>query len=109
MLIGDGRGARLPGGVAPYYVERAIEGAHAHNVVNAILVDFRALDTLGDTCEVHVAGRRLPLSTTYGERESGALMALVGSTQRLEIAVNGGSAAAVLGLGRGEAVSVRRR
>lgn len=68
-----------------------------------------ALDTLGDTCEVHVAGRRLPLSTTYGERESGALMALVGSTQRLEIAVNGGSAAAVLGLGRGEAVSVRRR
>lgn len=49
------RGARLPGGVAPYYVERAIEGAHAHNVVNAILVDFRALDTLGEITVLAVA------------------------------------------------------
>lgn len=68
-----------------------------------------ALDALGRGCEILVAGHRLPLSGTYGERGSGALMALVGSTERLEIAVNGGSAAVVLGIGRGAAVSARVR
>ncbi len=47
------------------------------------------------------------LSSTYAETPFGALCALVGSTDRLEIAVNGGSAAAALGMSRGARVQVR--
>ena len=46
---------------------------------------------------VEIAGRTLAVVATYGDAPSGALVALVGSTGRLEIAVNGGSAAGVLG------------
>jgi S-adenosylmethionine hydrolase len=49
------------------------------------------------------------LSSTYSERPFGALCALFGSTDRLEIAVNGGSAAAALDAARGTAVQVRAR
>jgi S-adenosylmethionine hydrolase len=47
------------------------------------------------------------LSTTYAERPFGSLCALIGSTDRLEISVNGGSAAAALGATRGTRVQVR--
>ncbi len=40
---------------------------------------------------------------TYAEAAAGALCALFGSTDHLEIAVNGGSAAARLGASRGRA------
>lgn len=43
----------------------------------------------------------------YAEAAEGELCALFGSTDHLEIAVNGGSAAARLGVGRGAAVVVR--
>ena len=46
--------------------------------------------------------------STYGEAPAHALCALVGSGEYLEIAINGGSAADTLGLGRGAAVHVRR-
>ena len=49
------------------------------------------------------------LSATYADVPGGSLCSLVGSTDRLEIAVNGGSAAASLGVGRGAAVHVLRR
>jgi hypothetical protein len=45
---------------------------------------------------------------TYAETPAGELCALFGSTDHLEIAVNGGSAAARLGLGRGTPVFIRR-
>lgn len=48
------------------------------------------------------------LVATYAEAAAGAPCALFGSTERLEIAVRGGSAAARLGLGRGTPVVVRR-
>lgn len=67
------------------------------------------LEALGAGTVVTVAGRTLDVVATYGAVAAGTLTALVGSTDRLEIAVNGGSAAAVLGLARGAAVSVRRR
>jgi len=47
-----------------------------------------------------------PVVKTYAEVERGALCALFGSTERLEISVNGGSAADRLGLGRGARVVV---
>ncbi len=45
---------------------------------------------------------------TYGDAEPGTLVALIGCTGRLEIAVVNGSAAAQLGLGLGTTVELRR-
>jgi S-adenosylmethionine hydrolase len=45
---------------------------------------------------------------TYADVAPGELCALFGSTDHLEIAVNGGSAAERLGLGRGAKVDIRR-
>jgi multicomponent Na+:H+ antiporter subunit A len=54
-----------------YFYETSVPAAHGHNVVNVILVDFRALDTLGEIFVVTVAG----LSTF-------ALLRLVGGRRR---------------------------
>jgi len=44
-------------GVLPDFFERAsLPLAHGRNVVNVILVDFRALDTLGEIAVVFAAG-----------------------------------------------------
>ncbi|MDE3156968.1 MAG: SAM-dependent chlorinase/fluorinase [Acidobacteriota bacterium] len=48
------------------------------------------------------------LVSTYGDVGSGEVCALFGSTEQLEIAANGGSAAAALGLSRGAVVEVVR-
>ena len=45
---------------------------------------------------------------TYAEAPAGTLCALFGSTDHLEIAVNGGNAAEMLGVARGAAVTVAR-
>lgn len=42
--------------VPDFYAERSVPGAHGRNVVNTILVDFRALDTLGEIFVIAVAG-----------------------------------------------------
>ena len=67
---------------------------------------FANMDTiaieLGDT-EI---GR---VVATYAEAPAGELCALFGSTDHLEVAMNGGDAAAALGLGRGAAATVRKR
>src|SRR5690606_15636892 len=34
--------------VSNYYTEHAVSDGHGRNIVNVILVDFRALDTLGE-------------------------------------------------------------
>jgi len=49
----------------------------------------------------------LGLSRTYGDHPPGTPVALVGSSDRLEIAVVGASAAATLGAGAGDPVTVR--
>ncbi|HEX5972783.1 MAG TPA: SAM-dependent chlorinase/fluorinase [Gemmatimonadaceae bacterium] len=53
---------------------------------------------------VGVHGHRLPLVRTYGDVAPGHAAALVGSSGLVEIAVRNGSAAATLGLKRGDAV-----
>ncbi len=56
---------------------------------------------------VSIAGHTLPgLVRTYGEAAGASLVALIGSSGMLEVAVPGGSAAAVLGVGPGEPVEV---
>jgi hypothetical protein len=56
---------------------------------------------------VELDGRALPLVATYGDAPPGALVALVGSTGRIELAVNGGSAAARTGAGVGRVLVLR--
>jgi multicomponent Na+:H+ antiporter subunit A len=43
-------------GASRYFAEQAVPGARGRNVVNVILVDFRALDTLGEITVLVVAG-----------------------------------------------------
>jgi S-adenosylmethionine hydrolase len=57
---------------------------------------------------VGVGDARASLVATYADANPGALCALVGSTSHLEIAVNGGSAAARLKVSRGAPVVVTR-
>jgi S-adenosylmethionine hydrolase len=60
-----------------------------------------------EQCEVRIAGQRLGRRVrTYGDAEPGALVALIGSSGRLEVAVVQGSAAARLGIGVGATIEV---
>ena len=68
-----------------------------------------AVEALGPGATIRIAGRALPLVGTYGELARGRAGALVGSQERLEIAVREGSAAAALGARRGTPVRVSRR
>ena len=61
---------------------------------------------LSPGARVHVNGRRLPLARTYSDVQRGMPLALIGSRDVLEISVRDGSAAEVLGLGRGDVVAV---
>ena len=59
--------------------------------------------------QIAIDGRAIDrLVATYGEAPDGALCALFGSTDHLEIALNGGNAALVLSLGRGAGVQIDR-
>lgn len=60
-----------------------------------------------EAARARIAGREVPVLRTYGEAEPGRLLALVGSSGYLEIAVRDGSAADALGVGRGADVMVR--
>jgi S-adenosylmethionine hydrolase len=56
---------------------------------------------------VTVAGRSVRVVVTYGQGKPGEILALFGSSGRLEIAVREGSASRQLGLVRGDPVSAR--
>jgi S-adenosylmethionine hydrolase len=57
---------------------------------------------------IDVAAHSLPIRRTYGDVEAGELIALVGSSGLVEIAVRDGSAATKLGVARGDAVVLRQ-
>ena len=59
--------------------------------------------------EIAIDGQAVgQLVNTYTESPAGSVCALFGSTDHLEIALNGGSAAGALGLGRGAVVRIDR-
>jgi S-adenosylmethionine hydrolase len=63
-----------------------------------------------DAWSVEIAGERVEgLSRTYGERPAGELVALIGSTGWLEVAVVNGDAAQQLSAGPGTTVWVRKK
>jgi multicomponent Na+:H+ antiporter subunit A len=47
-LVWAAIGTEGPATVSGYFVEQSVPGGHGRNIVNVILVDFRALDTLGE-------------------------------------------------------------
>lgn len=57
---------------------------------------------------VELAGRAVPIARTYSDAPSGSLVAVVGSSGLVEVAVRDGSAARVLGVGRGGRAVLRR-
>jgi S-adenosylmethionine hydrolase len=56
---------------------------------------------------IELAGRAIPIRQTYSDVGVGELVALVGSSGLVEIAMREGSAAAVLGVRRGDSVLLR--
>lgn len=75
------------------------------NIPAALLGAVAGADLAG--LDVRIAGREAgPLVATYSEVVHGETCALVGSTGRLEVSVNGGSAATRFGAGRGARVTV---
>ena len=72
-------------------------------------IDTALIENLSGPAHIDVGGRQLSrIVSTYADVQPGDLCALVGSSDHLEIAVNGGSAAEILSLGRGASVRVRR-
>lgn len=72
-------------------------------------IDDATLAGISGALTVRVGSREIPrVVSTYADVHVGELCALVGSSDRLEIAVHGGSAAATLGIGRGAVVQLRR-
>ncbi len=88
----------------------ALVGMVVHVDIFGNLITNIAGDSLSDgSAEVIIAGHSISgLSRTYGDRPAGELLALVGSSGYLEIAVASGSAAERLGAGSGTPVHVGR-
>jgi S-adenosyl-L-methionine hydrolase (adenosine-forming) len=94
-------GARLTGQVLR--VDRF--GNLVTNIDRHTFDRFRQHAAIQIAVDAHAVDR---LVTTYAEAEPGTLCALFGSTDHLEVALNGDSAALALGLGRGAAVRIDR-
>jgi S-adenosyl-L-methionine hydrolase (adenosine-forming) len=74
-------------------------------------IDRRTFDAIavpgGRTLEVHVGGHQVQrVVSTYADARADEICALFGSTDHLEIAANGASAATLLNLGRGAPVRI---
>jgi len=67
LVAGPGPDAD-PTGIAQYYTARAVPGAGGTNVVNVVLVDFRAFDTLGELVVVAVAAVAVLVLVTMRSR-----------------------------------------
>jgi multicomponent Na+:H+ antiporter subunit A len=67
LLVARDAGAGLTG-TASYYVTQAVPGAGGTNVVNVILVDFRAFDTLGELLVVSIAALSVFVLVTMRQR-----------------------------------------
>lgn len=82
-------------------------------ITNLTRADYEAWRSRWDVkepaVEVSPGAGLLPIHRTYGDVPRGQPLALFGSSDRLEVAVNGGNAAQMLHLQRGHTVKVLRR
>jgi S-adenosylmethionine hydrolase len=116
-LAGGGAAARLGRAVAdPVRLQRTeprwLDGALRGELLVAdpfgnLATSIRRQHLPAGPLEVEIAGRRARLVVTYGDARPGELVALLGSSGRLELSVREGSAARELGLARGAEVLVR--
>ncbi|MFO7724416.1 MAG: hydrogen gas-evolving membrane-bound hydrogenase subunit E [Oceanipulchritudo sp.] len=53
-----------------YYMEHSYQDTHTENIVTAVLADYRAFDTLGETLVVFVAGVACTLILTKRRKGS---------------------------------------
>jgi S-adenosylmethionine hydrolase len=68
---------------------------------------FGHVESLAEPLSIHCGGQEVPgLVSTYAAASPGTLVALLGSSDRLEVAVVQGSAASRLAVDRGEKVTV---
>jgi S-adenosyl-L-methionine hydrolase (adenosine-forming) len=73
-------------------------------------IDRRTFEKLAGALDIHVGPHHVSrVVTTYADLAAGEVGALFGSTEHLEISVNGASAAERLGVGRGTSVTVASR
>jgi S-adenosylmethionine hydrolase len=94
-------------------VERGAEVAgrvvHVDRFGNLVTsIPAEAVGVMGTDVVARIADRVLPLVTTYADLERGQAGALVGSSDRIEIAVREGSAQAQLNAARGTPVVLTR-
>lgn len=83
--------------------------AFGNLITNIEAAELATLSREPAALEVELANRRIVgLVSTYGEQANGALVALIGSSGALEVAVVGGSAATRLGGSVGMPVTVRQ-
>ena len=88
-------------------VGRIIHVDHFGNCITNIQPEH--LEQLGvdEHCIIEILDQRLTqISRTYADGQVGGLLALFGSSERLELAARNGSAARLLGVGVGDAVRV---
>lgn len=82
-------------------------------ITNLIRADYEAWrarwDVKEPVVEVVSAKALLPICRTYADVPRGQPLALFGSSERLEVAVHGGSAAQTMNLRRGDTIRVLRR
>ena len=73
------------------------------NISHEILESLEGADSI----VVHVGGAKIDhLNRSYSESAVGEVLAIVGSFNRLEISINQGNAAQVLGLKRGDTITI---
>lgn len=91
-------------------VGRIIHVDHFGNCITNIALSHLAQHGLELTLTVEIIDQRVPgLYQTYADAPVGALVALVGSNNHLELAVRNGSAAQTLGVGVGDTVKVHKK
>lgn len=104
---------RLAPWTDPVATEDGITGQviHIDRFGNAVTnITRQVIERLGPPSRLAVSIRELtllPIVATYADRSVGSPVALIGSMERLEIAINQGHAARTFGLLRGEPVSVK--
>jgi multicomponent Na+:H+ antiporter subunit A len=54
-LVFVASGIRFDPAIPDFYAEQSLPAGHGRNIVNVILVDFRALDTLGEITVFSIA------------------------------------------------------
>jgi len=75
-----------------------------------VVTDIHEEDLPPGRFHLQMAGRRIDsLSSSYASAEADQLLALIGSSGHLEVALRNGSAAALLGVKIGDEVSIRKR